>query len=356
MKPSSALTVLFLVATVHGNSTDCKTWPSTLKPLSECCNTPNRLDLSAEKLCCDKCDSLSFEEKKDCAMSCYINTTGILVNGKINKDAVVEILVQNKVDPYYGRTLADVKEIKAAVDKCDYAFNDTIAQRLLEYHGCIHETLSQDCLDLKRYGDCEPTVEHFEKCKNINQDCTKWPEVWPAGTFLPMYCCKTPKLYSDSTFEKLRTACSREFYPHKIFECVYNNSVEASMMKDDSKVSTDVLKKMLLHDPLLLNEWTKPIETAVETCGKAIKGEIFELISISCIMKILFCLQELESQQIKDVSVFLSGCLIESLSNNCVEFIEDRDCNALKRYMKTCLNTKPSRETTIEYLSNVFYF
>lgn len=84
------------------------------KSPSECCKTPSLFSADVTAQCKSQYPNHSKgPHKKCCVVECIMNSTGILVNGNIEKAIAKKVMTQSVInDPAW------VKVIDAAVDKC----------------------------------------------------------------------------------------------------------------------------------------------------------------------------------------------------------------------------------------------
>lgn len=81
---------------------------------SECCKTPVLFSADVATQCKSQYPNHSKgPHKKCCVVECIMNSTGVLVNGKIDKVIAKKVMTQSVInDPAW------VKVVEAAVDKC----------------------------------------------------------------------------------------------------------------------------------------------------------------------------------------------------------------------------------------------
>lgn len=199
---------------------------------------------------------------EDCAVGCYVNMTGLIKDGTINKATVKRILENNA---YYERQWKKV--IEAGVDNCEYQPIDSMTQSLVKFYECVNKYLANNCVSFIQSNECDETEAYFEKCKNIQPNC----ESWPVNYMYPDSCCKSPLLFTDDVKLKCKVECKRtEFLIMKQFECV-NNCTYAGL-RTNGKIDFEVVKKILAENSNRAEKWEKPIESSVEICEKVIKG------------------------------------------------------------------------------------
>lgn len=259
--------VLLLSTVVTGNdesSDDCKTWPSNLKSLQECCTVPYYLNVMVQNVCQVKCSIKTKYLQYDCIADCYLNMTGLIKDGTINKLVAKKIFENNiHIDKNWIKLISD------GVDKCEYEKNGTVIESLIKFYNCVNDFLAENCLTFNQYSECFATEAHFVKCKNISPNCT----AWPTNVIHPEVCCKVPALISQNLKTKCRIQCQKkEFFTISISECSQNCTFLEAGLQADGTISFDVVKRILRENANTSEAWEKSITEAVEVCEKTTKG------------------------------------------------------------------------------------
>lgn len=320
---------------------DCKTWPTNLRPLQECCYIPLHSNARAQIDCYAKCSSPKIESREECATDWYVNVTGLLKEGVLRKDVAKKLYENNS----FGDS-AWKKVIAEGVDKCEFeTHNSTVIAELIKFYNCVNDHLTDNCANFIHSDECYSTEEYFEKCRNIQPNCNEWPAGYPH----PEACCKTPQLISEALRMKCRLECQRkEFFITKQSECVNNCTYIETGLRNGGKFDFTVVKKMLTDNTIKLDEWEKSLDAAVDNCEKLMKGNIF-VNKVNLSHSIKFEFSDLENQKMNEqtVNIHLISCLTDELSNKCVEFRPDPICNKLKRFMKKCPEASPRKPQVI---------
>lgn len=248
-------------------SDDCKTWPSNLPSLQECCSIPYHSNMMLQNICQNKCMIKPKDSQSACALDCYINITGLLRDGKINKVVVKRIYDNNA---YNERQWSQI--ISDGVDKTEYdGKSGSLAENLVKFYNSVEDYLGEHCVSFIQSNDCYLTEEHFEKCKNTQPNCT----AWPMNMMNPEVCCKTPILISEKLSNKCHFECQRKelFMPRQV-ECIQNCTYIETGLRVDGKFNFETVKKVLIENSNHSEAWEKPITETVETCEKTIKGTL----------------------------------------------------------------------------------
>lgn len=239
--------------------------PPGMKTMRECCNVPSHSNAMLQSMCTSNCMVKSQELQYECAVECYVNMTNLIKDGTINKAAAIKIYENNGF-----HDAAWSKQIREGVDKCSYDPTGPLEHNLLKFYNCVDDFLSENCVHSIQTAECEPTEEFYDHCRNIQPNCTSWPRT----LMHPESCCKTPQILSQELNDKCRIECQRkEFFSQRQFECAHNCSYLESGLIVEGKVNFAVVKKMLSENSKNAEAWEKPIDSAVETCEKNLKGE-----------------------------------------------------------------------------------
>lgn len=256
-----------VVADPEADSTsDCNPWPSNLKPVSDCCNIPGHSQELMQHICYTKCALKSVDTRSDCTIECYANLTGIIKDGSFNKAAAIRIYENNA----YSDRHQWQKWISEGVEKCEYDSSGSLTENLVKFYNCVDDFLARNCVSFIQCPECSPVEEYFEKCNNVQANCT----VWPRTVVSPEMCCKVPPIFTHDLNSKCRNECNRkEFLLLRQNECVYNCTWIATGLKTGNKIDFEVVKKMLMDGAGNKSDvWEKSIEKAVQTCQKTLSG------------------------------------------------------------------------------------
>lgn len=257
------LVLIFALTAVLADSS-CEL-PEGMKTMRECCNIPKHSNSMLQSMCTTTCQSKSHELRHECAVECYVNMTNLIKDETINKATAIRIYESNVF-----HDAAWSKVIREGVDKCTYDSTGTLEHNLLKFYNCVDDFLSENCVQSLPTIECQPTEEFYENCKNIQPNCT----VWPQTLMHPESCCKIPQTLSTELTSKCHVECQRkELFMQRQMDCTRNCTYLESGLIVDGKVNFIVLKKMLSENSKNADIWEKPIETAVEICEKHMKGE-----------------------------------------------------------------------------------
>lgn len=245
-------------------SNECKTWPSNLRSLQECCNVPNHLNSMLQSICLTKCFAVVKDSQYECVFDCYINMTGLIKDGTVNKLVAKRIYENNN---YIDKSWIEI--IREGVEKCEYPTNGSKIEKIVEFYNCVNDFLAENCKDFIQSPDCLETEEHFEKCREIKPNCT----VWPTNMIHPEGCCKIPALITERMESKCRLHCQRkELFMTQQVDCIQNCTCVDSGLMLNGKFDFAIVKKLLVEHSNSSEAWTKPIDDAIEVCEKSIKG------------------------------------------------------------------------------------
>ena len=247
--------------------TGCDPWPINLKSVHDCCNIPHHSNDLMQNICYTRCTLKSPDDRSVCAVECYVNMTGLIKDGMINKVVAKRIYEHNAFHETQWMIL-----INDGVDKCEYYSNGSLTENLIKFYSCVDEFLSQNCPNFIQTNECDQVEEYFENCKNIQTNCTTWPR----HQMNPEICCQTPQLFSENLYSKCRNECNKkEFLLMKKIECMNNCTYIESGLRNGGKVDFEVVKKMLKESSGNKSEiWEKSIETASQSCEKTISGKL----------------------------------------------------------------------------------
>lgn len=249
-------------------SNECKTWPSNLRSLQECCNVPYHSNSVLQSICQTKCFVVAKDSQYECVVDCYINMTGLIKDGTVNK-LVVKRIYENNI--YNERSW--IKVISEGVEKCEYPTNGSKIEKLVGFYNCVNDFLAENCKDFIQSSECQDTEEQFEKCREIKPNCT----VWPTNMIHPESCCKIPVLITERMASKCRLNCQRkELFMTQQADCIQNCSYVESGLMLNGKFDFATVKKLLVENSNSSEAWTKPIDDAIEVCEKSIKGSYID--------------------------------------------------------------------------------
>lgn len=217
--------------------------------------------------CYVDCRSANVDEfeQNDCASKCYANYTLLLSDdGKLNKNVVKRI--------YNGNALHDaqwMKVIDKTVDSCEFIESDSLTKSLASFYECVNHELEDNCVKFANTRDCDKVEEYFKTCKDIQLDCSSWPEELTN----PKGCCKTVALFSRELTQSCRKKCAmKELYIPRQLRCTDQCLFIDSNVRVDRMYDFNVVKSLLLENSKTNSDWEKPIENAVEKCEKKLKG------------------------------------------------------------------------------------
>jgi hypothetical protein len=236
------------------SSSDCETWPKSLKTVRDCCNFPNFFDNKIDSECNIKC--LTNLTDPECTTKCYVNKTNLIIDTKINVEAVKKIY-------YQSATIVWKDVLEKAIEKCEFELeSEMLSKSLITYYNCINEMLAKDCKGFLQSPDCLSTEEHFQTCKNVSFDCSKWslPD--------PTFCCKVPQLVTLHSCDKCKVNCGKfNFLPTQQQKCFVacSTGMDGTLVKNGT-IDFELVKKVLKENKNNSEIWEKAIESAVEKC------------------------------------------------------------------------------------------
>jgi hypothetical protein len=302
------------------DSHSCDQWPENLKSLRECCNVPHHANSILLNHCFVTCKSneTDDDQQSDCAAHCYANMTLLMSeNGKINKNVVKRIYGNNA---FYEQKWS--KLIGESADDCEFDESENLSKSLAKYFDCINKNLEENCVSFVNNFECDKVQEHFEACKNVKPDCKNWP----SNLFAPEICCQTPQLFNEQEKLTCDKKCSKiQLFTQFKLKCVDKCLFDETGVRNDDEFDFTVIKK-LLNENTRNEEWKNVIEKAAEKCETKLKE-----------------FQGSNTNE-KMQNSYLLTCLHDQMSENCVEFRDDSNCNKVRRYMKHCPDAKPNRD------------
>lgn len=236
---------------------DCEPWPSHILTPLECCELPgfvfSRLSLIYEF------DCGRSPKKNDCIMSSFLNDTGIIKAGKLDKNAVKQSYFKYEV------SMETINEATKAIDECIFEKQENLTQSLLNFFNCVDQNYAKNCPSFKKIDDCHATAEYFYQCKNIEVDCKKFR--------IDPDCCNNPPKPINST---LTLHCSNLCLRKEIFytaraECQYSCIAEKTVR--NGNIDYDLIRETLYQSVTKAERWEITIVLAFEVCGNEVKGE-----------------------------------------------------------------------------------
>lgn len=274
MKSVLCLSILFHVSTTFATSDSCETWPPDLKTLKECCNLPIRYTCSHEISCAVSCSdehpnlkltsisasAVDVGVMRTCIEDCFIQKSYLFTGDKkINKTAAK--LLYHNINSFSNWTQA----IEVAVDSCEMGSDQSLSFKLANYFSCVEDSLAKSCKDfIYQLDGCPATIEHYEKCQNVQTDCT----IWPRTAVSPIYCCDdVPKVFSEAIISNCYEKCeSSEYFKHFEYRCIHNCLFDATNVMDNNKFNFVIAKKLLLENVINTEDWITSIDIAVDSC------------------------------------------------------------------------------------------
>ena len=213
---------------------------------------------------------------------CYLDRTNLLnsknPDAKFDKEKAKEIYrhftaiykVHLGTDPWF-----DV--IGKAVDKCDFVFGPNLRKSIDNFYNCTNEYLLTHCAIIDPSDLCSPTQEAFEKCKNFEEYCMRWP----VEIMMPEFCCNYPQLISQKLQNDYRVLCSEKTSSREAAMCV-----KGLMDKKFKPTGTYDFGEVLATLSGNVNSsvgrlWDASIEKSVQTCKTFIEGNKFKFFTVS---------------------------------------------------------------------------
>lgn len=201
----------------------------------------------------------------DCAAGCFVNTTGIMIDGRMNRERVKNMFVSGMLpSDRWLRVMED------AIETCEFSEKGNLHKSLATFYSCIHDYLGNHCVNFIQTPDCEKTQEMYEDCNKVRLNC----DYWPRNLASPEYCCKIPPLFNHKLTSKCRHDCAeRELFVQRQQRCIENCLYNDTKLRSEGKFNYNAVLEMLIESSERQPEWRKPIEQAVEKCKKALSGE-----------------------------------------------------------------------------------
>ena len=243
---------------------ECEMWSTELEDLGRCCYAPTHENYVYQSICQSLCTVNGHTDYK-CFISCYLDRTGLLKNGKIDK-AVIKKMYE---DNYYNYEWNGI--IEAAIAKCEFEPTGETTEDVTKYFKCLNDHLVMNCINFQETVECEPTQNRFEICHDIKFNCT----YWPPNVELYEGCCLTPTLTSDD-IEKCKADCpQKEIFSFRQQECVQNCTwTDTGIVTSEGAIDFVRVKDVLTENANKSENWGSAIEIAVTTCEKNLKGKL----------------------------------------------------------------------------------
>lgn len=249
--------------TTAKSNVSCEVWPSSLKPLRECCEIPDHVSIYAQSSCQSKCSMTEKNLRDTCIINCYVRQTGLLKHESVDKATVKKMYETNSYDSNWR------KIINASVDKCEFVSNASLTENLALFFNCVEDLMAESCVRFIESEECDKVQDHFEKCRNVHPNCTEWP----IGLLQPSGCCKFPILFAECSSKCKQSCQKKEIFAQKRLDCEHNCTISASeLITVNRSLDFAIAKKMLIENSNNSEEWKKPIDHAVESCEKIFKG------------------------------------------------------------------------------------
>jgi hypothetical protein len=226
---------------------------------------------------------------EDCELECFINHTGFVKNGKIEKNALKNM--------YQTSSWGDV--VTKGADNCAFEAEGPLEPRIMKFFNCLEDFMAKNCIKFNDHPNCVATEGFFEDCKHPEIDCARKPR-----EHLREFCCMKPTIISEKLKFECKSGCKRNhFLKDKQDKCENQCIYIESGLVVDNKVSFEAVKKMLIDNSESLDKWKPVINKTVDECVKAINFE---------------------------------SCVSSSLLNNCADWKGEKFCNKIENYMKKC--------------------
>ncbi|KAL7015139.1 hypothetical protein ACKWTF_016297 [Chironomus riparius] len=304
----------------------CKPWPSTYKPLRECCMIPHNPLQITLNTCFYRCTSRETDERRqiECGASCFINVTGIFYDHRLNRERIKNLMIGASVVPSKW-----IRIIEAGIDSCKFEDNGSMHDRLARFFGCLTDFMTDNCVQFVQTPDCERSQELFEQCHHIKPIC----EHWPFGYGTLDSCCKIPPLFSQALRSKCHHECTySELFLQRQAKCDEFCRYDDTKLRVGNAFNFDAVKAMLMESVKGTPEWKVPIDHAVEKCKIAMGSQTRA--------------SQTRQNTIEYEITTLQTCLREFLANDCVDFKEEPICHKVQFFMKNCPEVKPRKSTT----------
>lgn len=276
--------VLLKVVALNAVKDGCDPWPSNLTAITFCCEVPNTKFWSPRHAgkCESKCDKVSAETQSDCAAECIATEAGLVKNNDLDKSKV-KLHLNSMMRESFAATAAPTEKqltllvqlLNEAVEKCEFKSTEKMSHDLAIFYDCVETFMAHNCLLHDNYAICDASVVYNEKCRKHPTNCSEWPDPRYFMTADFNHCCRSPNIIASDHYSKFMTTCQKkEFLSHKRFECMYNETIAESGVKDIEHFDFEVVRKMLIESANKTLKWEKPIDDAIETCSKEIKGKL----------------------------------------------------------------------------------
>ncbi|KAG5666374.1 hypothetical protein PVAND_014405 [Polypedilum vanderplanki] len=139
---------------------------------SECCNIPSREILESHQ---QKCKAICKNDDSNlqagcCEINCIYSVTGVLKNGELVKDAVIELYENflqskgaGKFDKWITIVENSIKKCVLAVQKVSDSLVCNIPEYFMDFLDCIDSQNFLNCPNFKYTKACNKTRKIFEK-------------------------------------------------------------------------------------------------------------------------------------------------------------------------------------------------
>ena len=249
-------------------SGDCENWPEQHKDVRECCSIPSHEHYDCQRYCQSVCVLEDKGTDYACFLDCYLNQTGLLKNGNIDKD-----VLKNLFAGHYS-TLEWSDVIKLAADACELASSGSLGEKILKYFSCLNDRILENCVEFHETNECDSVQLRFETCRGKKPNCASWPE----NIITPEECCEKPTI--NELYVECEAECKRkEIFSFKRMECAQNCFwIYDGILTSDGIIDFNTVTNLLIENAasqLIDNsgQWNKSIEFAIEKCEKIIKGK-----------------------------------------------------------------------------------
>ena len=297
---SSVIFIISVVSCVYSQKKyftpgECENWPTQKQDLRECCDIPFLENSIFSRTCIDTCSTEKKEFDYVCFLACFVNETGLIINGKIDKDAVrnryarerPDIIWSYDTDSSDGNFLSDENNFtieatwKETVDmsiaRCEYEDLDSLTKSLSKYFNCLNDHMAVNCRSFNWLDKCELVQSKLENCQDLQPDCetVKEKPYFDDSEYNGHYeCCLMPLLVTERTTEKCLSDCDeKEMFEFRRRRCNENCTfVDTGLVTSDGSVDFEKAKEILLENSGNPEKWEKSIEKAVKKCRASLEG------------------------------------------------------------------------------------
>ena len=254
---------IFAVSSASSDASgDCENWPTQQEDFKKCCTIPCHENNTISPLCQETCSTEDRTINYECFITCYVNHTGLLKNGKVNKTLIKEMYAKN----VHSYRWLDI--IPTEVDKCELESSGSMAANLLKYFKCIDAHFVAKCVTFRMSVECDAVELRIEICRAIaaKYNCTSWP----TDIEYPNICCIEPKLVNPDLTETCTNQCrENEIFDFREDECIENCTwAGIDITASDGTFDCVKVKNALMRNSRKSANWEKSIEHAVDTCQK----------------------------------------------------------------------------------------